>query len=717
MKCYIRALSAAFLTLIPHALSGAMQSSSSCSSSAISSQPTHAIAIQPITQQQVITDNSCDNKEEKKAATRTQTPPIKAATPKKNIPALSEHFSDLTSPYPVFDSQQEFADFCDTLKNETICGDLYANFRRTLDTFNNIMMQELGPSTRWVEEKGCIQQTFQSFTPFAQCLPLDKTKKYSFIPISDLHGDGQALIALLEDLIKKDKLSADYKILDPNLYLIFLGDYSDRNPFGVEVWSIIMRLKITNPNNVYIQRGNHEALSQNRTLFNALGFMNEVRNKMDDITTDDIVNLYNHLPLALYVTNGQQTAVFCHAFPDPCFDPLALLTASTAAKKPMNMRLNEKNYDKAKFFASLTESQRATIADAITQTHRRAQCQEGINTLAQCVIDYLTLSKIIAKNIDEENVAYAQINKLREQQQAILTTFQPIIQEMPIELINTKTSIDELNEFLAPREHLLHDIAELTTDIVAALSGAEHKDEKTTAPTNNSITTTNTAVSPYHERLQQIAALQAAYTAKKDYLCTIMKDDVKKLNLLMPALLCNPNKYRELNANLRLEETYPMLFAKDMFTDSTLCNLRSAIPTSIDDSPFVWLDYDMDDYCRKTPMPNHNNCISFDHTSYRTTLGRELVQYIFAHRYVDYIIRGHQHGAEDARAILTQANSIHVSSKKNKDTGYDLTHGDICTVVTGRGPWITPRLATYTYCIITMQGNTTSLQKVTVSDD
>jgi diadenosine tetraphosphatase ApaH/serine/threonine PP2A family protein phosphatase len=64
--------------------------------------------------------------------------------------------------------------------------------------------------------------------------------------VGDLHGDNRALHAILKTV----DLDADL--------LVFLGDYADRGPDGVEVTRTIRELRQLHPNNVVALMGNHE---------------------------------------------------------------------------------------------------------------------------------------------------------------------------------------------------------------------------------------------------------------------------------------------------------------------------------------------------------------------------------------------------------------------------------------------------------------------------
>jgi protein phosphatase len=71
--------------------------------------------------------------------------------------------------------------------------------------------------------------------------------------IGDLHGNLDCLSYVLESSCFVNNLSSSKSAL-----LIFLGDYGDRGPSSVEVYYIIMKLKLAFPKQVVLLRGNHE---------------------------------------------------------------------------------------------------------------------------------------------------------------------------------------------------------------------------------------------------------------------------------------------------------------------------------------------------------------------------------------------------------------------------------------------------------------------------
>lgn len=71
--------------------------------------------------------------------------------------------------------------------------------------------------------------------------------------VGDLHGDLKALKTILERSKFLTKLEKS-----ESAYLIFLGDYGDRGAYSVEVYYVILSLKILFPKQVILLRGNHE---------------------------------------------------------------------------------------------------------------------------------------------------------------------------------------------------------------------------------------------------------------------------------------------------------------------------------------------------------------------------------------------------------------------------------------------------------------------------
>lgn len=73
------------------------------------------------------------------------------------------------------------------------------------------------------------------------------------IIIGDLHGDLESLTHIIKNsgFLEKTRKGE-------NVHLIFLGDYGDRGPASLEVFYVVLKLKVLYPDKVILMRGNHE---------------------------------------------------------------------------------------------------------------------------------------------------------------------------------------------------------------------------------------------------------------------------------------------------------------------------------------------------------------------------------------------------------------------------------------------------------------------------
>lgn len=93
----------------------------------------------------------------------------------------------------------------------------------------------------------------------------------TFSVIGDLHGDFEAFQAAI-------------KIVDPvKDAIVFLGDYADRGPSGMEVINAVNSLKRNYPQNVFALKGNHEDYTEaGQPEFWPCTLIDEVQNKGKD---------------------------------------------------------------------------------------------------------------------------------------------------------------------------------------------------------------------------------------------------------------------------------------------------------------------------------------------------------------------------------------------------------------------------------------------------
>ncbi len=134
----------------------------------------------------------------------------------------------------------------------------------------------------------------------------------------DLHGDVHSLANSLAPYMMGDQ---GFKLKE-NLYLVFLGDYVDRGLYGLECIYILMRLKIDNPDRVFLVRGNHE----DADICSWYGFGRELALKgYSDEEILSIYRLYDILPVALFLGSNKNFMQMCHGGLEPGYLPTKLL--------------------------------------------------------------------------------------------------------------------------------------------------------------------------------------------------------------------------------------------------------------------------------------------------------------------------------------------------------------------------------------------------------
>jgi hypothetical protein len=227
----------------------------------------------------------------------------------------NEHIASLSSwkntieMYP----EKKVTSFASPLKCE--------NFMSLLNEHAALMQERLSQDSLWVNSQ---DQASNSFTPYVQKLVVPENAEIAFW--GDLHGSVHSLVRSLTRLKNDGIIDDDFKIIKPNFYMIFLGDYVDRGFYGIEVIYTLLKLKTVNPDHVFMVRGNHEDLDLNAHY----GFALEWRTKFGDQDMKELETFYNQLPVALFVGNGTQIINYvlcCHGCIEPGFDPQTLLSS------------------------------------------------------------------------------------------------------------------------------------------------------------------------------------------------------------------------------------------------------------------------------------------------------------------------------------------------------------------------------------------------------
>lgn len=159
------------------------------------------------------------------------------------------------------------------------------------------------------------------FEPFARKLVLPPEAKV-FVE-GDLHGDIRTLLAVLGRLQERRWLDG-FNLVDPDAHIVFLGDYTDRGLYGVEVLYTLLRLKLANPDRVHLVRGNHE----DANLVARYGFLAEGQAKYGaGFKAEKVLRAYDFLPVVLYLGCGTNFVQACHGGMEPGFAPGGLLVS------------------------------------------------------------------------------------------------------------------------------------------------------------------------------------------------------------------------------------------------------------------------------------------------------------------------------------------------------------------------------------------------------
>ena len=202
----------------------------------------------------------------------------------------------------------------------------------------------------WLGEKPAAHEFFNvgklysepggiPFQPFAQKLTVPPGSKVVFH--GDFHGDVHSLNKMLSWLNEK-KYMDGFKLAQANVYLVFLGDYTDRGIYGSEVIYTLLKLKHENPNNVWMTRGNHEDIS----LTSRYGFLQEFVSKFgnDPNAIRKVSRIYDFLPVVLYLGTEDNFIQCNHGGMEPGFDPSALLATKSASHFQFLGTLNQAQF-------------------------------------------------------------------------------------------------------------------------------------------------------------------------------------------------------------------------------------------------------------------------------------------------------------------------------------------------------------------------------------
>lgn len=220
---------------------------------------------------------------------------------------------------------------CEQLNNNAETVVPKAELENIINHFLAIHKKQLCNAHKWLHNDKIIDSVDSGFTPYVERVHFPAGSIVAFH--GDLHGNVQAVNNFLASLADGGYMAKDnpFRIQDKNFRLLFLGDYTDRGKWGIETIYTVLRLKIENPDQVFMVRGNHEDIDINARY----GFAKELYQKYGSDAKhimNKMNNVYNALPVALFAGLGQESnkeyILCCHGGWEVGYDPSSLLNAS-----------------------------------------------------------------------------------------------------------------------------------------------------------------------------------------------------------------------------------------------------------------------------------------------------------------------------------------------------------------------------------------------------
>ena len=232
---------------------------------------------------------------------------------------------------------------------ETLPLKRFGQFAEVLDAFLELgATGTLAQTNAWV---GTIPERAEFFNPakayFKNQIPFQPyAQKLAVAPGAtvffhgDLHGDIRSLITWMDWLNQQGYLR-DFRLVRPETYLVFLGDYTDRGSYGVEVLYTLFRLKLANPERVFLLRGNHEDVN----LVMNYGFLDETRLKYGrEFNLERLLRAFDFLPVAIYLGCQDDFIQCSHGGMEPGYNPQPLLGAEGALRFQLLGDLNQAQF-------------------------------------------------------------------------------------------------------------------------------------------------------------------------------------------------------------------------------------------------------------------------------------------------------------------------------------------------------------------------------------
>lgn len=217
-----------------------------------------------------------------------------------------------------------------------------------LNAYKERMVTQYSQREFWLPKEDQWKKDLDVFQPVAERLVLEEDARV--FTFGDFHGDILSFAHFLQDLKKAGVIGEDFK-LKPKCYLVFLGDYTDRGAYGLEVIYTVLRLLEANPKQVRAIRGNHE----DEAVCSRYGFYDELETKLKakfswgdpdflkkygsfeqaieflrirDKLKEGLKEFYELMPVVIYLGRGDDWIQACHGGLEHGYSPDNLLSSA-----------------------------------------------------------------------------------------------------------------------------------------------------------------------------------------------------------------------------------------------------------------------------------------------------------------------------------------------------------------------------------------------------
>ncbi|CRG95746.1 serine/threonine protein phosphatase, putative [Plasmodium gallinaceum] len=215
---------------------------------------------------------------------------IKKDIKKGKIQSSSKCFSSNSNQFSHVSTNSYESSSCDT-KVPKLKDKIDKNFAMEMYQFfltsKNIVLPYNLVHKILIKTKKMLEENIKS-----SIIYIDMSKKYKdskLILLGDIHGQ-------LHDVLW---LFNRFGPPSPNNIYVFNGDIADRGENATEIFLLLFIFKLSNYENVVINRGNHECSYMNEVY----GFYNEVISKYDNTIFDLFQNIFELLSLAVNIQN------------------------------------------------------------------------------------------------------------------------------------------------------------------------------------------------------------------------------------------------------------------------------------------------------------------------------------------------------------------------------------------------------------------------------